>query len=359
VALVVVLAGGGSAGHVVPALALAEAILKADPETRLHFIGTRGGPEERLVPRAGYPLEAVPSRPVLGRSPLAKLGALVTLARGVWVARRLLHEMAAQLVIGTGGYASVPAVLAAVTHGIPTALIEPNARPGRANRLLGRFARRVCVQFEDARSYFPEGRALRLGFPVREIPRASRGPEDGLRVLVMGGSQGARSVNRAWTAGLARLGELHGLRITHQTGELDHDEVRTAYDQAGLQADIAPFYDDMPTRLTHTELLVARAGASTIAELCMAGVASVLVPLPLADNHQLANARELERAGACVVVRDDQAPEKLIDEVLRLGADPAARRRMAEAAASRAQPEAALQIWRNCRELVRPREARS
>ncbi len=356
-ALVVVLAGGGSAGHVVPALALAEAILKADPETRVHFIGTRGGQEERLVPGAGYPLEAVPSRPMLGRSPLAMLRALVALARGVWVARRLLREMGAQLVIGTGGYASVPAVLAAVTRGIPTALIEPNARPGRANRLLGRFARRVCVQFEDALPYFPEGRALRLGFPVREIPRSNGGSEDGLRVLVMGGSQGARSINRAWTAGLPRL---RGLRITHQTGKLDYDEVRAAYDRAGLEAEVAPFYDDMPTRLAQTDLLVARAGASTIAELCMAGVASVLVPLPLADDHQLANARELERAAACAVVRNDQAPEMLIDEVLRLASDPVARHRLADAAAARAQPDAASRIWRNCRELARgAREDRS
>ncbi len=150
-ALVVVLAGGGSAGHVVPALALAEAIQKADPETQIRFVGTKGGQEERLVPAAGYTLDRVPSRPVLGRSPLAMLRALFTLLRGVGVARRLLGEIGADLVIGVGGFASVPAVMAAVLRGIPTALIEPNAKPGRANRLLGRFARVVCVQFEDAR----------------------------------------------------------------------------------------------------------------------------------------------------------------------------------------------------------------
>jgi UDP-N-acetylglucosamine--N-acetylmuramyl-(pentapeptide) pyrophosphoryl-undecaprenol N-acetylglucosamine transferase len=353
-ALVVVLAGGGSAGHVVPALALAEAILKADPETRVHFIGTPGGQEERLVPAAGHPLDVVPSRPVLGRSPLRMLGALVALVRGVWVARRLLRRMDAQLVIGAGGYASVPAVLAAVSCRIPTALLEPNARPGRANVLLGRFARRVCVQFEDARPWFPPGRALRLGFPVREIPRSNGGTGE-LRVLVMGGSQGARTINRAWIAGLERLAGLRGLRITHQTGKLDYDEVRAAYEAAQLEADVAAFYDDMPSRLARTDLLVARAGASTIAELCMAGVASILVPLPLADDHQLANARELERAGACVVVRNDQAAELLIDEVGRLCGDTVTRDRMAEAAAARAQPDAAARIWRSCRELARGR----
>lgn len=351
-ALVVVLAGGGSAGHVVPALALAEAILKADPETRLHFIGTPGGQEERLVPAAGHALEVVPSRPVIGRGPLRMLGAVFALARGVWVARGLLRRMGAQLVIGSGGFASVPAVLAAASCGIPTALIEPNARPGRANRLLGRFARRVCVQFEDALPWFPAGRAQRLGFPVREIPRSNGSSDGRLRVLVMGGSQGARAINRAWIAGLPRLRELGGLEITHQTGALDHDEVRAAYAEAGVEADLAAFYDDMPTRLARADLAVARAGASTIAELCMAGVAAVLVPLPLADDHQLANARELERAGACVVVRNDQAPERLIDAVLRLCGDVAARERMARAAASRAQPDAAARIWQSCRELV-------
>lgn len=351
-ALVVVLAGGGSAGHVVPALALAEAIQKADPETRLRFVGTRGGQEERLVPAAGHTLDVVPSRAVLGRGPLAKVAALLTLARGVWVARRLLGAIHADLVIGTGGFASVPAVLAAVSRGIPTALLEPNARPGRANQLLGRFAKRVCIQFEDASAYFPKGRALRLGFPVREIPRSNGGDGEGLRVLLMGGSQGARTINRAWAAGLSRLGRVAGLRVTHQAGKLDLEEVRAAYAETDLDAEVAAFFDDMPARMARADLLVARAGASTIAELCMAGVASVLVPLPLADDHQLANALELERAGACIVVRNDEAPERLVDEVLRVADDDALRARMAEAAASRAQPDAAARIWQSCRELV-------
>ena len=351
-ALVVVLAGGGSAGHSVPALALAAAIHKADPETQLRFVGTPGGQEEQLVPAAGHTLDVVPSRAVLGRGPLAKLGALFTLARGVFVARRLLREIRADLVIGTGGFASVPTVLAAVSRGIPTALLEPNARPGRANQLLGRFAKRVCIQFEDAIAYFPKDRAQRLGFPVREIPRSDRSARsgsdgEGLRVLVMGGSQGARAINRAWTAGLARLASVAGLRVTHQAGKLDLDEVRAAYADSPLDAEIAAFFEDMPSRMGRTDLLVARAGASTIAELCMAGVASVLVPLPLADDHQLANALELERAGACVVVRNDEAPERLVDEVLRLADDVAGRGRMAEAAAARAQPDAAARIWQS------------
>ncbi|MBW2413392.1 MAG: undecaprenyldiphospho-muramoylpentapeptide beta-N-acetylglucosaminyltransferase, partial [Deltaproteobacteria bacterium] len=349
-ALVVVLAGGGSAGHVVPALALAEAIQKADPETQIRFVGTQDGQEERLVPAAGYTLDVVPSRPVLGRSPLAMLQALLTVARGVGVAHRLLGEIGADLVIGVGGFASVPAVMAAVLRRIPTALIEANAKPGRANRLLGRFARVVCVQFEDARAYFPAGRAERLGFPVRDIPRSNgrreAGANDGLRLLIMGGSQGARAINRAVTGGLARLRTVSGLRITHQTGVLDLDEVRAAYDDAGVEAEIGAFYDDMPSRLATADLVIGRAGASTIAELCTTGVASVLVPLPLADGHQLANALELMRAGGCVVVSNDLAASKLVEEVVALLADPKARQRMADVAGTRAQPDAAARIWR-------------
>jgi UDP-N-acetylglucosamine--N-acetylmuramyl-(pentapeptide) pyrophosphoryl-undecaprenol N-acetylglucosamine transferase len=271
----------------------------------------------------------------------------------VHVARGLLRRLEVDLVVGTGGYASVPAMLAAVTLGIPTALIEPNAQPGRANRLLGRFARLVFVQFDDAVPFFPKGRARLLGFPVRDIPaRHDEAARHDVRLLVMGGSQGARAINRALCAGLDRLSACERLRIAHQAGKLDLDEVREAYASAGLDAEIAPFFDDVPRRLASTDLVVSRAGASTIAELRMAGVASVLVPLPLADDHQLANARELERQGACALVRNDEADDRLVDEVLRLAADSAARRAMGEAAAARAEPESAARIWRACAALA-------
>jgi UDP-N-acetylglucosamine--N-acetylmuramyl-(pentapeptide) pyrophosphoryl-undecaprenol N-acetylglucosamine transferase len=349
-AFVVALAGGGSAGHVVPALALADAILKAEPDTRLRFVGTEGGQEERLVPAAGHALDVVPSLPMLGRSPLGLVRGVIALLRGVASSRQLFRADRPDLVIGVGGYASVPAVLAAATLRLPIALLEPNALPGRANRLLGRLARRVCVQFDDAIPFFPAGRALRLGFPVREIPRSNGGDAgQPLRILVMGGSQGSRAINRALLGDLPRL---RAFRITHQTGAHDVDEVRAAYAAAGIDAEIAAFFDDMPTRLAKADVLIARAGASTIAETCMAGIASVLVPLPLADDHQMANARELERAGACRVVPNAEAADNLVSAVLELLADDSRRERMARAAAERAQPDAAALIWTACRELI-------
>ncbi|MCZ6821498.1 MAG: undecaprenyldiphospho-muramoylpentapeptide beta-N-acetylglucosaminyltransferase [Deltaproteobacteria bacterium] len=350
-ALAVVLAGGGTGGHIFPALALADAIRKREPGVRIQFVGTEGGLETRHVPAAGYPLDLVPSRPVLGKGPLAALRGIISLLRGVVHARRLLRQAQADLVIGVGGSASVPTVTAALLAGVPTALLEPNARAGRANRLLGRFARAVFVQFEEALGYFPRGRAHLLGFPVRAMPRGNSGSsEDVLRLLVLGGSQGARSLNRAITAVLDQLSERDGFRITHQTGAAHFEEVRAAYEQAGVRAELAPFYEDLPERLAQADLVVARAGAATVAELCMTGAPSILVPYPYAaDNHQLANARDLERSGACLVIPDAELARRLAPEVRALAADAPRRQRMAEAAAQRARPDAAERIWKLCR----------
>jgi UDP-N-acetylglucosamine--N-acetylmuramyl-(pentapeptide) pyrophosphoryl-undecaprenol N-acetylglucosamine transferase len=354
-ALAVVLAGGGTGGHIFPALALADAIRKTEPNADVRFVGTARGLETKYVPAAGYPLELVPSAQVTGRGVVRGLLGMFTGLRGIWIARGQLQKQHADLVIGVGGYASVGAVAAAVTLGIPTALLEPNARPGRANRLLGRFAARTFVAFEDAIPFFPAGRAVLTGRPVRALPRAAK-PNDGVtRLLITGASQGARSVNRAICAALPRLAGIAGLEITHQTGAAGLEETRAAYQAAGVRADVAAFFDDLPERMARADLVVARAGG-TVAEICVAGVASVLVPYPFAaDDHQMANARELERHGTCVVVPDAEAGEQLGDAVVSLLSDPARRARMAAAALSRARPDAARDIWLACRELLRAR----
>jgi UDP-N-acetylglucosamine--N-acetylmuramyl-(pentapeptide) pyrophosphoryl-undecaprenol N-acetylglucosamine transferase len=353
-ALTVVLAGGGTGGHVFPAVALAETIRKCEPEAQVRFMGTSRGLEARIVRSAGYVLDLVPARPLLGQGLLAKLRGLAAIARGVVSARRVLRRVAPDLVLGMGGYASVPTVVAALSLRIPVGLLEPNARPGRANRWLGRFVRTVFVQFEEAERYFPKGKARRTGIPVREIARAQQPAEAGtVSLLVFGGSQGARSVNRAVTAGLDQLGERDGFRITHQTGEADLDFVKAAYADAGVRAEIAPFFDDLTERLGSADLVVSRAGASTVAEICMAGVASVLVPYPYAaDDHQMANARALERVDGCRVVPDAVVANELAATVRALAQDPAKLRRMGDAAARLAAPAAAEQIWDACVEWI-------
>lgn len=351
-ALAIVLAGGGTGGHIFPALALAEAIRKAEPDAAVRFVGTAKGLETKYVPAAGYPLDLVPSAQVTGRGVIRGVMGMATALRGIGVARGQLRSHHADLVIGVGGYASVGAVAAAVTLGIPTALLEPNARPGRANILLGRFAKRVFVAFEDAIPFFPAGRAVLTGRPVRALPRVARANDGVTRLLITGASQGARSVNRAIAAALPRLAEIPGLEITHQTGAAGLDETRAAYEGARVRANVAAFFDDLPERMARADLVVARSGG-TVAEICVAGVASVLVPYPFAaDDHQMANARELERAGACLVVPDAEAGERLGDAVVSLLRDPARRERMAAAALSRARPDAAADIWRLCRELL-------
>jgi UDP-N-acetylglucosamine--N-acetylmuramyl-(pentapeptide) pyrophosphoryl-undecaprenol N-acetylglucosamine transferase len=349
----VVLAGGGTGGHIFPALALAAAIRRLDPETRVSFMGTARGLESRLVPAAGVELDLVPAAQIAGRSPLRKAQGAWVLLRGMLRARALLASRGAELVIGVGGYASVPAVAAAVLRRVPVALLEPNARPGRANRALARFARAIFVQFEDARAAFPASRVEPLGYPVREIPKRASAPADPrIRVMVIGGSQGARSINQAFGALLPEL-DPEGLSIAHQTGAADLDAVRAAYASAGVDAEVAAFFDDVPERLARADVVIARAGAATVAELCAAGVASILVPYPhAADDHQLANARELERAGACLLVRDHELADRLGPALLGLLADPAARARLAQAAASRGRPDAAEAIWKRCRELA-------
>ncbi len=352
-ALVVVLAGGGTGGHIFPALALAEAIRKHEPEAHVRFVGTARGLETRYVPTAGYALDLVPSAQVAGRGALRGLLGLLVLARGTLRARRLLRDLDADLVIGVGGYASVPAVAAALTLRIPTALLEPNALPGRSNRLLGRFAKRVFVAFEDAIPFFPAGRALLTGRPVRAMPRSlGRGNGGKLRLVVTGGSQGARAINRAVCGALPSLREIPGLEITHQTGAADLEETRAAYRAADVAADVAAFFDDLPARFARAHLVVSRAGG-TVAELCHVGVASLLVPLPTAaDNHQLANARELERSGASVVVENSELEARFARELGDLLRDRPRLARMGEAALARAKPRAAEEIWAECRVLL-------
>ena len=232
-------------------------------------------------------------------------------------------------------------------------MLEPNARPGRANRLLGRFAKRVFVAFDDAVAVFPPGRAEVTGRPVRAMPRAlGRGNGGKIRLLVTGGSQGARALNRAVAAALPRLGAIEGLEITHQTGPADLEETRTTYAAAGAPGEVAAFFDDLPARIARADLVVARAG-STVAELCQAGVASLLVPYPhAADDHQMANARELERAGACAVVPESELGVRFEAELVGLLRDPARRARMGEAALRRARPNAADDIWTRCRQIL-------
>lgn len=354
-------AGGGTGGHVTPALALAERIAARGHEVLL--IGSPLGLETRLVPKAGFELVTLPARQLMGRGPWARgLGALA-IARGCVAAWHLLRRRQCELVLSVGGYASVPAVLAAAALRIPIALVEPNAQPGRANRLASRLARRIFVHFEESvEALAPRGGAqvMRLGIPLRQAlvqafesapPR--RTPRPPLRLLVFGGSQGARQLNDILIALAPRL-DPQAFEIVHQTGEADRERVAAAYAATHLRAQVMAFEPDMPRRYREADLALCRAGALTVAELALAGLPALLVPYPFAaDDHQSANARALAAAGAArVLPAQNLTPDDVERALAELAAHPETLRAMGLAAAKQARPDAAERIVDACIALL-------
>ena len=358
-------AGGGTGGHVVLALALAER-LAARGHTVL-MIGSPQGLENRLVPEAGFELAVLPAGQIMGRGLGTRIRGALAIARGALAARGLLRRRRIELVISVGGYASVPAVLAAATLRIPIALVEPNAQPGRANRLAARLARRIFVQFEEAARALSPGsdKAKVLGIPLREAlirafhdapPR--RTPRAPLRLLVFGGSQGARQLNEAMLALAPRLDPAR-FEIVHQTGEPDRARVADAYATTGLRAEVMAFEPQMPRRYREADLALCRSGAMTVAELALAGLPALLVPYPFAaDDHQTANARALVTAGAArLLPAKTLTPDDVMGALDELAAQPERLREMGLAAAKLARPDAAERIVDACLALLRGKEA--
>lgn len=357
----VVIAGGGTGGHVTPALALGEVFRDAGDETL--FVGTDRGMEKRLVPEAGFELVTLASRPLVGRSLLDRMRALLGLAATTWRARRVLRRFRTDLVISVGGYAAVPPTLAAASLGVPVALVEPNAVPGAANRLGARFARRIYCGFaEGARSLAGDAdpRLRITGVPLRaELVEAfsagsrRREPEPPFRVFVFGGSQGARQINEAVLGALSRLTP-ERFEFVHQTGEADRERVERGYQQAGFRATVLAFERAMATRYAWADLVVCRSGAFTLAELALAGRPAVLVPLAhTGGGEQPGNARARAEAGAAVLLDGDGDEGAALAVLLEsLFAAPARLAEMAEAAAALARPGAAHEIVEDCRELL-------
>ena len=356
------IAGGGTGGHITPALALAERV--HDRGDSVFLLGSSHGLETQLVPEAGFELVSLPSRQWMGQGAMARLRAGWSLMAGCRIARQILRERRTQIVVSVGGYASVPAVVAAATLRIPIALVEPNARPGRANRLLAPLAARIFVQFQEAavalRRATEDPRLCACGIPLRsalvkafaDAPERSA-PQDRFRLLVFGGSQGARQLNDALVQAAGEL-DPERIAIFHQSGEADRVRVKEAYAAAGVPAEVVAFERDMPRRYREADLAVCRAGALTVAELCMAGLPALLVPYPFAaDDHQAANAKALADAGAARTLSSRPLEvSELLAALRELMRAPEMLRSMGLAAASRARPEAADTIVKTCAELA-------
>lgn len=350
----VIIAGGGTGGHLFPAVAVGEAMMRERPATEVLFVGTTAGLEARWMPASGLRYELFEVHGLRGHSAAERLKATAEFVASLGEARKLLRSFGADLVVGAGGYASAPMAIAAIMARKPLVLMEENTRPGLSNRMLWRFARKVFVGFDETASFFGP-KAMVTGNPVRfaKEPIPLR-PHDPLQILVLGGSSGAHRLNEGMLSALKNSREsVIKINLSHQTGEVDVGLVKAGYAALGCQAQITPFIDDMASALAAADLVIARAGAMTVSEVALAARPAIFVPYPFHRDHQQElNARVLERRGAAVIVRDDERlGENLALAIAELASDPARLVHMAEAARAAAKPGASGVIVRECFEL--------
>ena len=350
----VIVAGGGTGGHVIPALAIAQE-LRSCYQAEVVFVGTQRGIETRLVPAAGFELRLI-NIGALNRVDFAtRLKTVLDLPRALMASARLIRELRPDVMIGVGGYASGPAMLTAALMSIPTLAFEPNVVPGFANRMLATTIRAAAVHFAETCRYFRNCHVT--GVPVRReffsvAPRLANARPT---LLVFGGSQGAHAINRAVLDALPKLMEaLPEIHIIHQTGEREFESIAEAYRQAGVEARVSAFIRNMPEVFAEADLIVCRSGASTVAEVAAAGRAAIFVPLPTAaDDHQRRNAETLVRQGAALMISEAElTPERFVAEVVSLLDDEARLRSVGAAARRLAHPAAAERIAEMAVELA-------
>lgn len=351
----VMIAGGGTGGHISPGIAIADALERARPGVDVFFMGRSGSIEERLVGRTGRAFVAVPSMGLRRSADARNVAMPFVVAAGYVKALGVLASRRPDAAVGTGGFVSLPPMLAARTLGVPVVLQEQNSFPGLATRVMSRWAAVVHTSFEETASHLPRARRLSLsGNPVRSefvgADRETARRELGLSpsatvVFFVGGSRGASRINSAVSGAAPRFADA-GVTMIVQTGRDDLSGVRAAVRAAGASAIVEPFFDNMAAALAACDLVVSRSGATAIAEIETVGRPSVLVPYPYAtEGHQMKNARAVEKAGAAVVVPDDElTAERLADEVIALTGDRARLALMAERAGALARPDAAERV---------------
>lgn len=344
----ILIAGGGTGGHIIPALAVARALVERH-NAEILFVGTPRGLESRMVPAAGFKVRLIQVGQLKNVSLLTKLRTAFDLPRAVLTCRTLIREFQPNAVFGVGGYASGPAMAAALIAGVPTMAFEPNAMPGLANRLVGKRVQAAAVNFPAAAKWFRNVEVT--GIPVRPEFFALEPSAGSLHLLVFGGSQGARLFNTTLPKIVpALLNAVPGLTILHQAGARHAETTQAAYAATGAgpqRWSVQAFLDEMPARFARAHLVMARSGASTVAELAAAGKPSLLVPFAAAaDDHQRRNAEELVKAGAAVMLLENElaTPEKLLQNLVELLGAPERLAEMAAAAKTQAHPSAAERI---------------
>ncbi len=354
----VLIAAGGTGGHIYPGIAVAQEMLRRDIESVVRFVGTARGLESKLVSQAGFELSFIDISGLKNVSAIARVRGLARLPRGLHSARQVITEVKPNVVIGAGGYVSGPVLLTAALLRVPTLVMESNALPGWTNRVLARFVDRAAVSFDESLPYF-RGKAVVTGNPVRreffELPVRQRAGTT-LSLLVFGGSQGARAINEAMVGALTDLVSLKvRLKIVHQTGLADLERVQSGYAAAGWEnAEVRAYIEDMVKAFAAADLVICRAGATTTAELIAAGKAAIMVPFPLAaDDHQRKNAEALEQAGAAkMILQQELTPKKLAAEIKSLLAEPETLSRMETAGRHLSRCDAAAAVVNLVEELA-------
>lgn len=364
--MTIIIAAGGTGGHLYPGVALAREFLRKDASAKIRFIGTTRGIEGKVLSHEGLTLDYIAALPLMGLSFRRRLAALLSLPTTLWQAVTLLRRHHADLVLGIGGYTSPMVVVAAWLLRIPRVILEPNAYPGMANKIAAPIAARVFVAFEETGRFFNRTKVRSFGAPIRRdflesrasTTRAEKDPSS-KTLLVFGGSGGAHAINVAMMEALPLLFNdptvSMGLSVIHQTGHGDYEQVKAFYESAGIQVEVKPFLFDMPTVLRGADLIVSRSGAMTLAELTVCGKPSVLIPLPSAIyHHQTHNADVLRKAGAALVIpQDDLTGAGLAEVVGALFRQPHRLRQMSERSRALGRADSAEAIVRECLHLTR------
>jgi UDP-N-acetylglucosamine--N-acetylmuramyl-(pentapeptide) pyrophosphoryl-undecaprenol N-acetylglucosamine transferase len=362
----VIIAGGGTGGHLFPGIAIAEEFLRRNRGDRILFVGTNRGIEKRVLGNLGFSLQTIDVEGIKGKGWMKSLAAVLLIPMSLIQSFRIIRGFSPELVIGVGGYASGPVVLAACLMGIRTAIAEQNALPGLTNRILGKMVDRVFVSFAQTGRWFRSRKVMVSGNPIRQGFAAEmkqpKEPNRPFTLLVFGGSQGAHAINRAILEALDDLEPLRDrMRILHQTGSKDRDAVANTYRTKGATAEVLPFITDMAAAYQTADLLVCRAGATSIAEITAAGKAAILIPFPSAvEDHQTKNAEVLVQAGAAEMIHEKELTgARLASAIRRYYESPQLLREMETRSAGQGNVRAAADIVDACLALVQQRDNRN
>ena len=318
------ISGGGTGGHIFPAVSIANALKELDPEAQILFVGALGRMEMERVPQAGYEIVGLPVRGFNRSQPWKNISVLFDLFKSIRMVKRIIREFRPDVGVGVGGYASGAAMWAAAQMGIPILLQEQNGFAGVTNKILKNKAAKICVAYEGMERFFPAEKIILTGNPVRQnLTTGVKSQESGVkRLLIIGGSLGARTINEAVMGAISsQVSGLSAIHIVWQTGKTYYERCKAAWEAAGSPSNIEvhDFLSDMPDQYANADLVISRAGASSISELCLLGKPSILVPSPnVAEDHQTHNAMALVKKEAAVLVRDAEASEKLLSTALQL-----------------------------------------